>query len=150
MAPETFCTPPCTAPISNTARSENRDDGLILRGLYLTAAARCAPPANKPNPEELANCQPYLETEIRLIQPRVIVCLGRVAFERLLRIFGLRAAEFKFVHGASYQIHDRAIAADVWILCSYHPSLQNTLTGRLTPAMFDAIWAKARELSTHA
>jgi uracil-DNA glycosylase family 4 len=138
------------AGFSSHARSERRDDSLRLRGLYLTAAARCAPPANKPSAEELGNCQPYLETEIRLIQPRVIVCLGRVAFDRLLRILGQRAAGFKFAHGASYRIRDGATAADVWILCSYHPSLQNTLTGRLTPAMFDAIWAKARELSAHA
>ena len=138
------------AGFSNQAHSERRDDNLRLRGLYLTAAARCAPPANKPSPVELTNCQPYLKSEIELIQPRVIVCLGRNAFERLLRIFSLRRAEFKFAHGASYRIRIPSMSAEVWILCSYHPSQQNTLTGRLTSTMFDGIWAKARQLSDHA
>ena len=138
------------AGFSNQAFSDKRDDNLKLRGLYLTAAAQCAPPANRPSPAELANCQPYLEREIELIQPRVIVCLGRIAFERLLRIFSLRGAEFKFVHGASYKVRTPSTAADVWILCSYHPSQQNTLTGRLTASMFDTIWATTRQLSAHA
>ena len=138
------------AGLSNQAYSERRDDNLRLSGLYLTAAARCAPPDNRPSPAELANCQPYLEREIELIQPRVIVCLGRIAFERVLRIFSLRGADFKFVHGASYTIRVPSTAADLWILCSYHPSQQNTLTGRLTAGMFDGIWAKAMKLSNHA
>lgn len=138
------------AGFSNQAHSETRDDSLRLRGLFLTAAARCAPPGNKPTPGELANCQPYLEREIELIQPRVIVCLGRIAFERVLRIFSLRRADFKFAHGATYRIRAPSTDSDLWILCSYHPSQQNTLTGRLTATMFDGIWAKARQLSNHA
>ena len=138
------------AGFSNQAGSETRDDNLRLLGLFLTAAARGAPPANRPSPVELANCQPYLEREIELIQPRVIVCLGRIAFERLLRILSLRGAEFKFAHGVSYRIRLPSRAGDLWILCSYHPSQQNTLTGRLTATMFDAIWTKARQLSNHA
>jgi uracil-DNA glycosylase family 4 len=127
--------------------SSSRDDGLQLRDLYVTASARCAPPGNKPTPVELANCQPYLEREIELIRPRVIVCLGRIAFERMLRILGRRLAEFKFSHGAYYRVESRLDGHPVWLLCSYHPSQQNTLTGRLTVTMFDRIWAKARRLS---
>ena len=138
------------AGFSNQANSDTRDDSLKLRGLYLTAAARCAPPANRPSPVELANCQPYLEREIDLIRPTVIVCLGRIAFERLLRIFSLRGAEFGFAHGASYKVRIPSTPADVWILCSYHPSQQNTLTGRLTASMFDDIWTKASQLSADA
>jgi len=138
------------AGFSNQANSDTRDDSLKLLGLYLTAAARCAPPANRPSPVELANCQPYLEQEIELIQPRVIVCLGRIAFERVLRIFTLRGAEFKFTHGAGYRVRIPSTAAYVWILCSYHPSQQNTLTGKLSASMFDDIWAKARQLSADA
>jgi uracil-DNA glycosylase family 4 len=133
---------------SDRAVSSKRDDGLSLRDLYLTASARCAPPANKPTPTELANCQPYLEREIELIQPRVIVCLGRIAFERILRIFDKRLADFRFSHGASYRVQRFVDGTTTWLLCSYHPSQQNTSTGRLTAPMFDRIWAQARRLST--
>src|SRR5512146_2126500 len=133
-----------------------RGDGLALKDLYITAVGRCAPPANKPTPEELNNCQPYLEREIEWIRPRVIVCLGRIAFDRLLRMFSIRDASMKFAHGALYPLRSGNDAfrwlqrGEHWLLCSYHPSRQNTQTGRLTTKMFDEIWAKARELAEHA
>jgi uracil-DNA glycosylase family 4 len=135
---------------SSQAVSSSRDDGLQLRDLYITASARCAPPDNKPTPTELANCQPYLEREIELIRPRVIVCLGRIAFGRILRILGRRLSEFKFSHGASYRVEAPEGGGSIWLLCSYHPSQQNTSTGRLTVAMFDRIWARARKLAADA
>ena len=132
------------AGLANQAESTRRDDGLKLNDLYISAVCRCAPPENKPRPEEMSNCQGYLEREIELLQPRVIVCLGRVAFERILRIYALRDPGLKFAHGAAYKPGSGPKAP--WLLCSYHPSQQNTLTGRLTAAMFDEIWAKAASL----
>lgn len=134
------------AGFANQAEAESRNDGLILHDMYITASARCAPPANKPNPEELNNCQPYLEREIQILQPKVIVCLGRVAFERILRIFAIRDSSIKFAHGALYKLSTDSLITAHWLLCSYHPSQQNTLTGKLTVKMFDAIWMKAKEL----
>jgi uracil-DNA glycosylase family 4 len=130
------------AGFANQPTAERRGDGLRLRDLYIVAVARCAPPANKPTPEELNNCQLYLEREIEILKPKVIVCLGRIAFERILRIFSIRDSVLKFAHGATYKLN-----TDQWLLCSYHPSQQNTLTGKLTVRMFDAIWVKARELT---
>ncbi len=119
----------------------NRDDGLTLHDLYITASGRCAPPGNKPSNEELDNCQPFLECEIQLLQPKVIVVLGRIAFERILRIYSARNFKWEFTHSAVYQL-----PVGNWLLCSYHPSQQNTLTGKLTVSMFDEIWKKAKEL----
>jgi uracil-DNA glycosylase family 4 len=119
----------------------SRDDGLVLKDLYIAAVAHCAPPANKPTPAELDNCQPYLERTLEILKPKVIVCLGRIAFERILRLYSVRNPAWKFGHGALYQLPN-----GTWVLCSYHPSQQNTLTGKLTAAMFDEIWAKARTL----
>ncbi len=142
---------------ANQPTAVARGDGLALTDLYITAVGRCAPPANKPTPEELNNCQPYLEREIEWLKPRVIVCLGRIAFDRLLRMFSVRDASMAFAHGAFYKLqpevpgeHQWMLKGDHWLLCSYHPSMQNTLTGKLTPAMFDEVWAKARELADHA
>jgi uracil-DNA glycosylase family 4 len=132
------------AGFANQPSAESRSDGLVLHDLYLTASARCAPPANKPSPEELNNCQTYLERELEILQPKVIVCLGRIAFERILRIYSVRNSAWKFGHGALYRMDN-----GTWILCSYHPSQQNTLTGKLTVHMFDEIWRKAKELIAH-
>jgi len=129
------------AGFANQALAESRSDGLILKDMYITASGRCAPPDNKPSPEELNNCQPYLEREIEILKPKVIVCLGRIAFERILRIYSARNSTWKFGHGALYQLD-----SGEWILCSYHPSQQNTLTGKLTVKMFDDIWKKAKDL----
>lgn len=129
------------AGFANQATADSRDDGLRLTDMYITASARCAPPENKPSPEELNNCQPYLERELEIIHPKVIVCLGRIAFERILRIHSVRNSVTKFAHAASYQLPTGA-----WMLSSYHPSQQNTLTGKLTVEMFDQIWRKAKSL----
>ena len=130
------------AGFANQPQSESRGDGLILNDMYITASGRCAPPDNKPSTEELNTCQPYLERELELIDPVVIVCLGRIAFERILKIYSARSSVYKFAHGASYQL-----ANGKWVLCSYHPSQQNTSTKKLTQKMFDAIWVKAKEFA---
>ena len=130
------------AGFANQPQSESRGDGLVLNDMYITASGRCAPPDNKPSTEELNTCQPYLERELELIDPVVIVCLGRIAFERILKIYSARSSVYKFAHGASYQL-----ANGKWVLCSYHPSQQNTSTKKLTQKMFDAIWVKAKEFA---
>jgi uracil-DNA glycosylase family 4 len=136
--------------------SISRDDDLKLKDMYITASGRCAPPKNKPTAEELDNCQPFLEREIELLHPKVIVVLGRIAFERILRIYsrtdhGLQTIDndeivhgprsIVFSHGATYQIRNGP-----WLVCSYHPSQQNTLTGKLTVEMFDTMWQTVRSL----
>lgn len=137
--------------------SLTREDGLKLKDIYITAVGRCAPPANKPTPEELQNCQPYLEREIEWIKPKVIVCLGRIAFERILRMLSLRDQHLEFAHGALFPLRPQGLPSghwllkgEHWLLCSYHPSRQNTQTGKLTMKMFDQVWSKARELSDDA
>ncbi len=135
------------AGFANQPQSESRSDGLRLTDMYITASARCAPPENKPSPDELNNCQPYLEREIELLKPKVIVCLGRIAFERILKIFSLRKTGWKFAHGAVYQLSPSSfLSSPSSLICSYHPSQQNTLTGKLTVKMFDEIWRQAKEL----
>jgi len=112
-----------------------------LKDLYIAAAARCVPPDNKPTIEELNNCQPYLEHEIQILRPKVIVCLGRIAFDRIVKMYSAKNLGWKFAHVATYEL-----MTGHWLLCSYHPSQQNTLTGKLTVQMFDDIWVKAKEL----
>ncbi len=136
------------AGFANQAGAESRNDGLILKDMYITAAGRCAPPDNKPDPVELNTCQPYLECELKILQPKLIVFLGKIAFDRILKIFQVRG--LKFSHGALYSIENPAFTPDahpVSLLCSYHPSQQNTLTGKLTVKMFDEIWEKTKELA---
>jgi len=129
----------------------DRNDGLVLHGLYITAAARCAPPDNKPLPEELANCAPFLERELEGLKDlRVIVALGRIGFEAylnyLLRKKQIAAKrEYEFRHGAEYALPDGRV-----LLASYHPSNQNTQTGKLTKEMFRKIFKRARELADEA
>jgi uracil-DNA glycosylase family 4 len=129
------------AGFANQPTAVSRADGLLLKDLYLTASGRCAPPENKPTPEELNNCQPFLERDLEILKPRVIVCLGSIAFARVLRIYSIRNSAWKFGHGALYRMENGP-----WILCSYHPSQQNTLTRKLTVKMFDDIWEKAKSL----
>ncbi len=129
------------AGFASQAESVARDDGLVLTNMWITASGRCAPPQNKPTAAELNICQPFLEREIEIIQPKVFVALGRVAFGCILRIYGLRKKDYNFGHEALHQLPNGK-----WLLSSYHPSRQNTQTGRLTVEMFDAIWQKAREL----
>lgn len=125
-----------------------RDDGLTLNDAFISAVGRCAPPDNKPTSQEIANCLPYLQREIALLPNLlVIVALGRIAFDNILPLYGIRtlrpgsgqATQHVFAHGATFPITPR-----ITLIASYHPSRQNTQTGRLTPAMFDFIWEKAR------
>lgn len=129
------------AGFANQASTESRSDGLLLADMYITASGRCAPPKNKPTSDELNNCEPYLVREIEILKPKVIVCLGRIAFDRILKIFSVKKSEMSFGHGTLYKLDN-----GIWLLCSYHPSQQNTLTGKLTIEMFDDIWIKAKEL----
>jgi uracil-DNA glycosylase family 4 len=126
--------------------STDRTDSLTLTGIFITAVGRCAPPENKPAPQELLNCQPYLLREIELLpQLEGVVALGRISYDRLLHIFYPSMQTYTslpFSHGAFYAPEK----GKPWILASYHPSRQNTQTGRLTPAMFDQIWQRAAEL----
>jgi uracil-DNA glycosylase family 4 len=126
----------------------SRDDGMKLSGLWITSVARCAPPGNKPTPEELRNCAPWLDLEMKLLtELRVVVCLGRIAFDGLLahesRLGRLpQRTGFVFAHGAEYQLPGGLIA-----LASYHPSLQNTNTGKLTRPMLLNVFKRARKLA---
>jgi len=121
--------------------SISRDDGLTLTDLYTAPICRCAPPDNKPTLQEMANCQPFLEREFALIQPKVIVALGRIAFDGILRVFSIKDHSMLFAHQAIYQL-----PSGPWLICSYHPSRQNTQTGRLTVEMFDRVWSTVRGL----
>ena len=130
------------AGFANQPTSERRDDGLRLTGAYVSAVVRCAPPANKPTPQERDNCMPYLSRELALLtRVQVIVVLGNFAYEAVTRLLGVRARP-RFGHGVEV-----ALADGRTIVCSYHPSQQNTFTGKLTEPMFDAVFARARELS---
>jgi len=136
------------AGFANQPTTTDRNDGLTLTNLYITAAARCAPPKNKPLPKELANCAPYLDRELEgLKNLRVIVALGRVGFESYLNYLKRRKLitgkrEYKFRHGTEYMMPDGRI-----LLASYHPSNQNTQTGKLTKKMFRKIFKRAGELA---
>ncbi len=129
------------AGFASQPQSVARDDGLELRDVWITAAGRCAPPKNRPTAAELNACQPFLAREIAILQPEGFVALGQVAFQRLLRIEGLPQKALSFAHGALH-----TLPSGRWLLASYHPSRQNTQTGRLTAAMFDEIWARVRAL----
>ncbi|MEO8201267.1 MAG: uracil-DNA glycosylase [Gemmatimonadota bacterium] len=127
--------------------STSREDGLRLRGCYIAAAARCAPPDNRPTPEELGHCRPYLEAEIeRLRKIRVVIVLGRIAWESWLRAAGWWARlpprdRPPFGHAREWTAPDGTV-----LLSSYHPSRQNTNTGRLTVEMWNAVFDRAKEL----
>jgi uracil-DNA glycosylase family 4 len=135
------------AGFANQATSVSRDDGLALENAYISAVARCAPPANKPAPDEIRNCSPYLEEELDLLKPRAILALGHIAWTQYLRVMQqcgriLRASAFKFSHGASYAMPSGLPR----LFGSYHPSQQNTQTGRLTPAMFANVLKKIQRV----
>jgi len=134
--------------LANQPESRSRDDGLELRGAYVTAAVRCAPPANKPLPAERDACFPYLLRELELLHElRVIVCLGGFAWDAALRARAALAEPVprpkpRFGHCVELPASGR-----LSLLGCYHPSQQNTFTGRLTPAMMDDIFATARAIS---
>ena len=132
--------------MANQPTTAHRDDGLRLRDVFITAICRCVPPDNKPTPEEIRTCQPFLETEMGILSGfQGIVALGSLAFQQVLAIYrshGRPVGRLDFAHNAFYDLGDGL----PWLLASYHPSRQNTQTGRLTPAMFDAIWQRAKIL----
>jgi uracil-DNA glycosylase family 4 len=149
------------AGFANQPTSRTVDDGLALQDMYISAVCRCAPPDNKPLPEEQAHCLPYLAQELALLPDvRVIVALGRIAFDGVLRLTGQgqsrkvagsaaqpdgnasRPRPGDFGHGAVCRLGDDGL----WLVASYHPSRQNTQTGRLTAEMFEGIWTRVREL----
>jgi len=131
---------------ANQPTSTQPGDGLALSDAFITAVARCAPPANKPTRQELLRCRPYLEGEMALLRRvRVVVALGKIAFEGTLAAWqGLGrpvpTPRPRFVHGRLARL-----AGGVLLIASYHPSQQNTFTGRLTRAMFHRVFRKARE-----
>ena len=133
---------------SNQPNATDRKDGLELKDLYITAAVRCAPPDNKPLPQELANCAPYLDREMEgLKNVRVVVALGKIGFEAYLNYLkrrGLLTSKnpYLFKHGAAYRMPDGKT-----LLASYHPSNQNTQTGKLTHRMFEGIFREAARLA---
>lgn len=128
--------------------STHRGDGLRLIDAWITAVVRCAPPGNKPLPDEIANCAPWLDEEIAAAsEVRVIVCLGKIGFDgvvaHLLRTGQIeRRGELVFGHGVEYRI-----PGNRWLLASYHPSLQNTNTGKLTAPMMLKVFQRARQLA---
>ncbi len=130
--------------------SVSRDDGMKLRDAYIAAAVRCAPPDNKPNPDEFRNCRPYLERELDLLKRlRVVVALGKIAFDSYLGILRDRGvirsrAAFAFGHNVE---HITAPGQPI-LISSYHPSQQNTSTGKLTTAMLHDVFARARQFLT--
>jgi uracil-DNA glycosylase family 4 len=134
------------AGFANQPRSEHRDDGLTLSGAYVTAAARCAPPENKPLPEELARCAPFLDRELALLPARVFLALGAIGWNASLMALtrsgvALPKPRPAFGHGAQVPLPGGRT-----LVGCYHVSQQNTQTGRLTPAMFDAVMDQVRRL----
>jgi uracil-DNA glycosylase len=126
---------------ANQPESRRADDGLELRGVWIAAAVRCAPPANKPLPQERDNCLPYAAEELRLIQPVVIVCLGKFAWDAACQLLGIRPRP-RFGHLAEHRTEGGPV-----LLGSYHPSQQNTFTGKLTEPMLDAVFEQARKIA---
>lgn len=151
------------AGFSNRPKSDRRDDDLTLRDCYITATIHCAPPKNKPLPQEIESCRPYLLEEFRLLKRvRIILTLGQIAFTqtlRSLRLVGYEIPNLPFYHGRMYRVSRRKGGKDflrndfkadlstgaLEILATYHPSQQNTQTGRLTRPMFRQIFEKIRE-----
>lgn len=134
------------AGLANQPTSRSRDDGLLLSNVFISAAARCAPPDNRPLPEELVRCAPFLHRELSLIRPAVLMALGAIAWDACLEWLALRSPlprpRPKFSHGAVLEI-----AGEPTLIGCYHVSQQNTQTGRLTQAMFDEVMARVVELA---
>lgn len=136
------------AGFASQPKATSRDDGMRLDDLWICSVVRCAPPGNKPTPEELRNCAPWLDEEMSLLADlRVVVCLGRIAFDGLLA-WAKRAGildsrkGFDFAHGAEFELPN-----GLKVITSYHPSLQNTNTGKLTKPMFLSVFKRARLLA---
>ncbi|MFQ5744047.1 MAG: uracil-DNA glycosylase [Acidobacteriota bacterium] len=146
---------------ANQPLARSLDDGLQLVDAYVSAAVRCAPPGNRPSPVERDRCRPYLEREIDLLDARgpglrVIVPLGQFAYDQVLRIFRQRgypvpSPKPRFGHGREFPMGPRqaesgSASGPPWLLASYHPSQQNTFTGKLTEDMLEAVFSRARKL----
>jgi uracil-DNA glycosylase family 4 len=135
------------AGFANQPTSLHRDDGLKLKNAYIAAAVRCAPPANKPELQEILNCRPYLERELEILQPRVVLALGKIAWDAYLEILKQEGkiasrAKFVFTHGAEEQpVKDGPILVGV-----YHPSQQNTQTGKVTAEMYAGVLKRIRRI----
>ena len=130
------------AGLASQPTSRHRDDGLRLQGAFVAAAVRCPPPGNRPLPSERDNCLPYAAEELRLLpNVRVVVCLGAFAWDAAARLFSLRPKP-RFAHGAEHPVPGGPI-----LLASYHPSQQNTFTGKLTEAMLDEVFLRALRLA---
>jgi uracil-DNA glycosylase len=126
---------------ANQPTSVDAGDGLVLQDAYITASVRCAPPANRPTPSERDNCRPFLERELALLsQVKVIVALGRFGHDSVCSVLNLRPRP-PFAHGSEAVLGDGRV-----LMGSYHPSQQNTFTGKLTEPMTDAVFLRAREL----
>ena len=131
------------AGLANQPTSLSIDDGLSLTGAWVTAVVKCAPPDNKPLPQERSNCHAYLERELVLLENlTVVVCLGAFAYEAACAEFGVRPRP-KFGHGVEVVAPNGLV-----LICSFHPSQQNTFTGRLTEPMLDAVFTRAVELAS--
>lgn len=133
---------------ASQAHSVSREDGMQLRDVYITAAAHCAPPDNKPTPQEIRNCRPWLEQELELLNPRVVVALGKIAFDNYLDILKSHGiirsrAPFRFGHNE----HFRIAKGHPVLVSSYHPSQQNTSTGKLTEKMLLEVFRKVKKLA---
>ncbi len=133
------------AGFANQAASQHRDDGLLLENAYVSATCRCAPPDNKPLPKEIANCSGYFERELEILRPAAVLALGKIAWDGYLEILkqrGLIASRglYKFVHGAEAEV----APGTPRLYGVYHPSQQNTQTGRVTPAMYAAVLRRIR------
>ena len=133
------------AGFGNQPTSLHRDDGLQLQNAYISATCRCAPPDNKPLPKEIANCRGYLEHEIEILKPKVVLALGKIAWDAYLEILKTRGviasrALYKFAHGAETEV----APGEPRLFGVYHPSQQNTQTGRVTPAMYATVLSRIR------
>jgi uracil-DNA glycosylase len=129
------------AGFASQPNSSSLGDGMKLFDLYTAPICRCAPPNNKPNKIEISNCLPFLLRELEQIQPKVIVAFGRIAFETIARIFSVKNKIPLFLHNGTIKL-----PGERWLVSSYHPSRQNTQTGRLTVEMFDQVWKTVRKL----
>jgi uracil-DNA glycosylase family 4 len=134
------------ADFANRPQATNRNDGLALDDMFISAVCRCVPPGNKPRAEEISNCRPYLEGEIDILSHlQVVVALGKIAFDQTLRIFRQRSGarlRLDFKHNLQYELGEGL----PWLVASYHPSRQNTQTGRLTEDMFAEVWKGVSDL----
>ena len=134
------------AGFANQPNADHQNDGLQLKDVFITAVCRCVPPKNRPLVAEIKNCLPWLAAEVALLPDlQGFVALGGIAFDGIRRLYksqGIDLPKMQFGHGEFYELGQGL----PWLLASYHPSQQNTLTGRLTESMFDEIWARVRDL----